>query len=361
MRGRNLKYSRSSLRMFYASGSGFIGCLDAKPAQKSCLSSVWVDGERGGRRKKFGKGDSSEDEGSTQEGTAAKMLVQNEEGGQAGEYRFESEEDRSVGGGNMLLGPALDGKGSGSGEEAGNGQGNDETRSNGEVRPSAQWQGDCHDNSSYADLESCELADGDPIRGVGQGEEVGGEGYCACKGKEIPRTDADEEVSKGGSGRGGKEQKAREGKESSDSSGPARTRCVGRSKRGNDGEERNEDDYKSSDKGGFGGSGTSEAGGLELIAGCEKEADNKAGVQSVAADVAELAVVHDGKSDKGQCHTEKIEEKRRGVPEGVLDEDEGAPPDEDYGQEKKMREGGVRDTANHPANSPARRCRRFFR
>jgi hypothetical protein len=71
---------------------------------------------------------------------------------------------------------------------------------------------------------------------------------------------------------------------------------------------------------------------LELIAGCEEETDDEAREQSAAADVAELTVVHDGQSDKRQGHAEKIEEERRGVLEGVFDEDEGGAPDEDYRQ-----------------------------
>jgi hypothetical protein len=47
------------------------------------------------------------------------MLMQNEEGGQAGEDGFEGEENGGVGGGEMLLGPALDGEGCGGGKEAG--------------------------------------------------------------------------------------------------------------------------------------------------------------------------------------------------------------------------------------------------
>ena len=49
----------------------------------------------------------------------------------------------------------------------------------------------------------------------------------------------------------------------------------------------------------------------------------------MTADVAELAVVHDGKCDEREGHAEEVEEKRRGVPERVFDEDEGGSPDED--------------------------------
>jgi hypothetical protein len=76
-----------------------------------------VDGEWSGCRKQFGEGNAGEDKGCSYEGTAAKMLVQDEEGGQAGEDWFEGEEDRGVGRGKVLLRPALDGEGSGSGEE----------------------------------------------------------------------------------------------------------------------------------------------------------------------------------------------------------------------------------------------------
>ena len=53
----------------------------------------------------------------------------------------------------------------------------------------------------------------------------------------------------------------------------------------------------------------------------------------MTVDVAKLAVVHDGKRDEGQGHAEKVEEQRRCVRKGVLDEDEGCAPDEDDCQE----------------------------
>ena len=77
---------------------------------KVWMGSVWVDRERSSSRKQFGEGNSGKDQGGPQEGAAAKMLVQDEERGQACEDRFESQEDGGVGGGKMLLGPALDGK-----------------------------------------------------------------------------------------------------------------------------------------------------------------------------------------------------------------------------------------------------------
>ena len=56
-----------------------------------------------------------EDQSGPQKGAWAKVLVQNQEGGQAGEDWFEGEEDGGVGGGEVLLGPALNGEGGGGG------------------------------------------------------------------------------------------------------------------------------------------------------------------------------------------------------------------------------------------------------
>ena len=53
------------------------------------------------------------------------MLVQYEVGGQAGEDGFEGEEDRGVGGREVLLRPALDSEGCGGGEETGYGESDD--------------------------------------------------------------------------------------------------------------------------------------------------------------------------------------------------------------------------------------------
>ncbi len=65
--------------------------------------------------------------------------MQEEERSQAGKDRFEGEEDGGVGGGEMLLGPALDGEGGGRGEEAGYGEGDEESGRDREVGSSAQW------------------------------------------------------------------------------------------------------------------------------------------------------------------------------------------------------------------------------
>ena len=71
---------------------------------------------------------------------------------------------------------------------------------------------------------------------------------------------------------------------------------------------------------------------MELIAGCEEEPYDQAGEECVTADVAKLAVVHDGKSDEREGHAEEVEEEGGGVLEGVFDEHEGGSPDEDYSQ-----------------------------
>ena len=103
--------------------------------------------------KQFDECNTGQDEHCAQEGTPAEMLVQNEVGGQAGEHGFKGEENGGVGGREVALGPALDGERSSGGEEAGNGESDDEAGSDGQMRSSAQWQGDGHDKCSYADLE----------------------------------------------------------------------------------------------------------------------------------------------------------------------------------------------------------------
>jgi hypothetical protein len=95
---------------------------------KSLLYLRWVGGEWSCGGKEFSEGDSHEDENCSEERTAAKMLVQHEVGSNASEDGFEGEEDGGVGGGEVLLGPALDGE-SGSGrQEAGYGQSHDKAR-----------------------------------------------------------------------------------------------------------------------------------------------------------------------------------------------------------------------------------------
>ena len=73
------------------------------------------------------------------------MFMQNEERSQTSEDWFKGEEDGGVGGGEMLLGPALDGEGGGGGKEAGDGECDQEAGRDGELRFAAQWQGDGHE------------------------------------------------------------------------------------------------------------------------------------------------------------------------------------------------------------------------
>jgi len=114
---------------------------------------------------------------------------------------------------------------------------------------------------------------------------------------------------------------------------------VGGPEGGDDGEEGHEDDHEASDEGRLCGRGEDQTGGLELITGCEEEADNQAGEQGAMANVAELSVVHDSQGNEGQRHSEKVEQKRGGILQGVLDKDEGGSPDKDHRQQQNVGEG----------------------
>ena len=105
----------------------------------------------------------------------------------------------------------------------------------------------------------------------------------------------------------------------------------------------------------FAGGGAGEASGLELIAGREEDADDQPGDRRVTADVAKLAVVHDGQRDEGQSHSEQIEEKRRGVLKSVFDEDEGCAPDEDDRQQQEVGQGGGAESTGQLVR-PLRLC-----
>src|ERR1700732_4014022 len=106
---------------------------------------------------------------------------------------------------------------------------------------------------------------------------MSGEGYGAGEGEEVGETDAGEEIVPGGFGGRGEEEEAGEGEEGSYGGGPARGVGVGWADRWDDGEDWYEDHDQAGDEGGFGGCGEGEAGGLELIAGCEKEAYDRSG------------------------------------------------------------------------------------
>jgi hypothetical protein len=101
--------------------------------QKASHCLFGVDGERGCGGEEFDGRDAGEDEGGSAEGASAQTLMQDEERGEAGEDRFEGDENRSVGGGEMLLGPALNGECGGGGEQAGDGERDEEARCRGQV------------------------------------------------------------------------------------------------------------------------------------------------------------------------------------------------------------------------------------
>ena len=144
----------------------------------------------------FDASDAGEDEGGTQEGAGSKMLMQDKKGGQAGEDGFESEQDSGVGWREMLLRPALDGEGGGGSQQAGDGEGDDKAGSYGEMRSSAEREGDGNDERGYTDLKGGKLAGWNSVRCVGEGEKMAREGDSAGKGQEITDADAGKEVLK---------------------------------------------------------------------------------------------------------------------------------------------------------------------
>jgi len=131
--------------------------------------------------------------------------VQDEDGGEGGKDRFERKEHCCVGGREMLLGPALDRKRGGRGQQAGNGQGDEKTGRYGQVRLSFQRKGDSHDDGGGTDLKGGELAGGNPVRRMGQCEQMASKRYGAGEGEQVAGADAGEEVLPGGSGRCGEE------------------------------------------------------------------------------------------------------------------------------------------------------------
>ena len=92
--------------------------------------------------------------------------MQEEKRGEAGKDRFECEEYCCVSGREMLLGPALNRKCSGSGQQAGDGQGDEKTGCKGQVWFSSKREGDRHEDGGNADLEGSELSGRNSVRGV---------------------------------------------------------------------------------------------------------------------------------------------------------------------------------------------------
>jgi len=68
--------------------------------------------------------------------------------------------------GEGVAGPALDGEGSGGGEEAGHGEGDEQARGDGQIGLACQRQGEGHDDGGDADLKGSELAGRDSMGGV---------------------------------------------------------------------------------------------------------------------------------------------------------------------------------------------------
>ncbi len=155
------------------------------------------------------------------------MLVEDEEGGEAGEDGLQSQQDGGVGWGKVLLGPALDGEGRSCGEEAGHGEGDEQARGDGQIGLACQRQGEGHDDGGDADLKGSKLAGRDSMGGVGQGQEMAGEGDCAGEGQQVSGTDAGEEIAPRRSCRRGEEEEAGEGQECANCGGPAGSRRAG--------------------------------------------------------------------------------------------------------------------------------------
>jgi len=266
--------------------------------------------------------------------------VQDEERGEAGKDRFECQEYSRVGGWEMLLGPTLDRKRGGGGQKAGDGQGDEKTGRYGKVWLSFQRKGDGHDDGGDTDLEGCELAGGNSMGCVGQCEQMTGECYGACEGKQIPEANAGEEILPGGSGRCCEEKEACEGEEGADGSRPAGCGGVCWAKDGNGCDQWDEDDDEPRDEGGFGCGRAGQACGLELITCGEEKTDDGTRDQGRATYVTELTVINDGQSDEGQGHAKEIKEQGRGVLEGILDQDERHAPDGYDCQQQDVGEGG---------------------
>ncbi len=76
-----------------------------------------------------------------------------------------------------------------------------------------------------------------------------------------------------------------------------------------------------------------------MIAGRKEETNDSAGEDGLAANVTELAMIHNHKCDKRQSHSQEIEKKRRDVLKGVFYQDEGRPPDEHDRQKQEVSQG----------------------
>ena len=283
----------------------------------------------------FREGDAGEDEQSAGGAAPAKAFSENKERGNPGKDRFQRQDEGSVGRREELLRPGLHGKGDRGGQHGGNQQSREELGR--PVNPGMFQQrgADGHKQGAEANLQDGELLEGKARGEVGQGEDVEGEADGAGEGEQVAEIHAAE--GEAGAGRGGEEDDADEGDQRTAPGIPARGMSGARAQAGYGREQGHQNDYEAGDKGGFGWSGKTETGGLELIADREAESDGGAGSKGAAIDTAQVPPVDDQQADEGEGHAEEIEEKRRDAGKGVFDNDEGRSPDTDDRQEDEVR------------------------
>jgi len=296
-----------------------------------------------GGREKFGEGDAGEDEQSAGSAAAAEAFSVEEEGGEPGEDRLEREDEGGMGSGEKFLGPGLDGESGGCGEDGG-----DEERDEdggGPVDPGAFEEGEAggHEDGTESDLKDGELLEGNARGEMRKGQDVKGKAEGTAEGEEVAETDgAERKACTGGSG---EQDDAGEGDEGSCERVPAWRVRGARAEAGNGGEQLgehwNQDDDHAGDEGGFRRCGETKAGGLELIAQSEAEADDGAGEEGVASHASEVAAVEDGQAEEGQGHADEVEQEGGDGGERVLDDDEGRAPDGDDDDEKDVSAQGA--------------------
>jgi hypothetical protein len=287
-----------------------------------------------GHGEEFSQRDAGKDEQSTGCATAAEAFAEEEKRGEPGENGLEREDEGGMGSGEELLRPRLHGEGGGGGENGGDEQSDDDAGRPVDPGVLEERYGEGHEEGAEANLENGELFEGKAGREMGERQDVEGEAERAAEGEEVAEADGAEIES--GAGRGGQQNDAGEGDEGSGPGVPAGSVRATGAKQRNGAKKGNEDDDHSCDERRLRRGGETESGSLELIAHGEAEADSGAGEESAAIHAPEVAAVEEREAGEGEGHADEIEEQRRDLSESILDDDEGATPNGDDGDEQNM-------------------------
>lgn len=140
-------------------------------------------------RNEFGNGDADEDEDGSGGGAEAEPFAHDKEGRDPCKNRFESQQERGVGGGQDRLSPALDGECCGSGKCGGDEESGDKARREVDVRMFDEGETDGHKQRAKTDLQDGKWLKGNARRDMAESNAVEGKSDGAAESENVSEID----------------------------------------------------------------------------------------------------------------------------------------------------------------------------